>query len=41
MRESNAPDRVRELADALPAGTYENVADVWEALTGERETQRF
>jgi hypothetical protein len=41
IREGNGPDRIRDLVTALPQGTYENVAEVWAALTGERETQRF
>src|SRR5688500_5544335 len=31
-QEANAPDRVIDLVDRLPAREYENVADVWEAL---------
>jgi hypothetical protein len=41
IREGNGPDRVRDLVASLPQGTYENTADVWAALTGEREEQRF
>jgi hypothetical protein len=41
VRESNGPDRLRELVSSLPQGTYENVAEVWAALTGERESHRF
>jgi hypothetical protein len=41
VRESNGPDRLRDLVASLPQGTYENTADVWAALTGEREEQRF
>ena len=33
VRESNAPEQLRELITTLPAGTYENTAAVWEALT--------
>lgn len=41
VRESNGPDRLRELVTALPQGTYGNVGEVWAALTGGREAQRF
>ena len=41
IRESNAQERLRELVSSLPQGTYENVGEVWAALTGKRETQRF
>ena len=36
-----APDRVIDLVDRLPEGTYQNVSDVWEALTGHKERGRF
>ena len=39
--ESNAPDRVIDLVERLPARTYENVADVWQALTGTPVEERF
>lgn len=41
IREGNGPDRLRDLVAGLPQGTYENTAEVWAALTGEREEQRF
>jgi hypothetical protein len=41
VRESNAPDRIRELVTGLPQGTYEGASEVWAALTGEREDTRF
>jgi hypothetical protein len=41
IREGNGPDRLRDMVASLPQGTYQNVADVWAALTGEREDSRF
>ena len=41
IREGNGPERLRDLVSSLPEGVYENVGEVWAALTGERETQRF
>lgn len=39
--EENAPDRIIDLVDRLPARSYQNVADVWQALTGTGVEQRF
>jgi hypothetical protein len=41
IREGNGPDRLRDMITGLPQGRYENMAELWEALTGEREEQRF
>jgi hypothetical protein len=41
IREGNGPERLRQLVTTLPQGRYENTAEVWAALTGEREEQRF
>jgi hypothetical protein len=41
IRESNAPDRLRDLVASLPQGEYGGASEVWTALTGEREGHRF
>jgi hypothetical protein len=42
LRESQAPDRVIDLCEALPDGRiYDNVSEVWVDLTGHKETHRF
>jgi hypothetical protein len=41
-REVHAPDRTFELIDRLPDGrAWQNVAEVWEELTGHTERHRF
>ena len=40
-QEQNAPDRVIDLVERLPAREYANVADAWQALSGGKEAQRF
>lgn len=41
-REGNAPDRLQAQLQSLPSGRrFENVSEVWQALSGGAEQQRF